>query len=95
MTMHCYDPSEVEYDDAGFEKPMPTEKCLNHPSPECSGPTRTRTSRSGLTHSLKCDGCQSALDVRLDEINERYPDSANPPSWFDPTYAGESWDGDY
>lgn len=28
------------------------------------------------------------------ELNERYPDSPNPPSWFDPTIAGESWDED-
>jgi|TARA_Y100000310_G_C20432547_1_gene692160 hypothetical protein len=33
--------------------------------------------------------------VRLAEyarIDRDYPDSPNPPEWFDPTYAGEVWD---
>ena len=47
-----------------------------------------------MTHSLKCTGCQTALEDRLNEFDRRYPDSATPPSWFDPTYAGESWDED-
>lgn len=94
MSMFTYDPDEIEYDEDGFAKAMPTERCLNYPSDECSGSTRPRTSRSGLTHSLKCDGCQDALDERLDEIDRHYPDSPIAPDWFDPTYAGENWDDD-
>lgn len=94
MSMSTYDDSELAYDDDGFAKPMPTERCDNYPSESCKGTTLPRTSRSGLTHSLKCTGCQSALDDRLDEIDRRYPDSDVAPSWFDPTYAGESWDGE-
>lgn len=92
--MMTYDADELEYDDGGFVKEMPTERCDNHPSPTCSGTTLPRTSRSGLTHSLKCTGCQNDLDERLDEIDQRYPDSDVAPSWFDPTYVGESWDGE-
>ncbi len=83
------------YDEHGFEVPGPTEWCLNFDQGRCSGNTQTRYSRSGLTQSVKCDGCQYTLDEKLDEIQQRYPDSPVAPSWFDPTYAGESWDEDY
>lgn len=33
------------------------------------------------------------LEAREKSI-ERYENSDVPPSWFDPTFAGESWDGD-
>lgn len=95
MTFSTYTPDEVEYDEHGWAKPMPTEKCLHFPSANCAGHTMPRTSRSGLTHSLKCEGCQQALDKELDKIERRYPDSSTPPSWFDETYAGETWDEDY
>lgn len=94
MTFSTYEPGDLEYDDQGFAKAMPTERCDNYPSEQCGGETYPRTSRSGLTHSLKCDGCQAALDDRLDEIDRRYPDSPIAPSWFDPTYAGEHWDSE-
>jgi len=35
------------------------------------------------------------VQPRIDEVRERYPDSSFAPSWFDPSYAGESWDDDY
>jgi hypothetical protein len=41
--------------------------------------------------------CEVAWGKRLDEqerIDRDYPDSPHPPSWFDYTLAGESWDGD-
>lgn len=91
MSTYTYDPDEVEHDDEGYAKALPTERCQNYPSAECAGDTWPRTSRSGLTHSLKCDACQEALDQALDAINERYPDTPHAPSWFDPTYAGERW----
>jgi hypothetical protein len=28
------------------------------------------------------------------ELRQHYPDSATPPSWFDPSIAGEVWDLD-
>lgn len=39
--------------------------------------------------------CELHWGQRLDrqqEISRNYPDSPSPPSWFDPTYAGETWD---
>lgn len=93
MSMTTYDPSDLDYDDDGFVKAMPTERCLNYPSDSCAGDTLPRTSRSGMTRSLKCDGCRAELDERLDEIEQRYPRQA--PADFDPTYAGETWDEDY
>lgn len=92
MSMYTYDPAELEVDEHGFAKPMPTERCVHYPSGNCAGPTLPRTSRSGLTHSLKCDGCQDALDEQLDAIERRYPKQA--PADFDPLYAGEVWDED-
>lgn len=62
---------------------------------DCGGPVEERTSRSGATTSVKCENCYNALQERLDEIESRYPDSPFAPSWFDPTYAGETWDCDY
>lgn len=89
---------ESEYDEQGFELPLPAAACINgdvlNPTP-CAGPVHTRLSRSGLTTSYRCEAHEAEHQERLDEISERYPDTAIPPGWFDPTYAGESWDGDY
>lgn len=61
---------------------------------KCAGPTRERLSRSGLTAAVICAAHEDALNARLDQIDRRYPDSPNPPAWFDAGYAGESWDGE-
>lgn len=90
--------SEFDYTDGewyDWDAPGPTSACHNYPSPTCEGGVTTVTSRSGLTTSHKCDGCQIALNAALDAIDERYPDTSAAPSWFDPTYAGETWDSDY
>lgn len=60
----------------------------------CAGEVTERLSRSGLTRSHICELHREQLEEQLDRIAERYPDTATPPSWFDPTYAGESWDGE-
>lgn len=72
--------------------------CLNwdtNVDGDCGGPVEQRISRSGCTVSLKCENCHNRLQDRLDQIQRDYPDSSTPPSWFDPTYAGETWDDDY
>lgn len=71
--------------------------CLYAGDPDlaCGGEVFERVSRSGATVSVKCQNHQDALDERLDAIERVYPDSAMPPAWFDPTYAGETWDEDY
>ncbi|OYN81880.1 hypothetical protein CG716_05270 [Mycolicibacterium sphagni] len=34
------------------------------------------------------------VQPRIDAIRQQYPDTDTPPSWFDPTYAGERWNED-
>jgi hypothetical protein len=61
----------------------------------CEGEVSVYWSRSGLTSTERCEGHQRAHWDALDAIAQRYPDSDTPPAWFDPTYAGESWNDDY
>lgn len=91
--MTDFDYTEGEWFD--HDAPAPTERCHFYPSPECGGPVTTVVSRSGLTTSHKCEAHQQQVNAALDAIDRRYPDSPFAPSWFDPTYAGESWDSDY
>ena len=44
--------------------------------------------------------CAAHGDAQIDRANDpnsvaKYADSDVPPSWFDPTIAGERWDEDY
>ena len=48
-----------------------------------------------MTSTFRCDSHESEHQDVLDGISRRYPDSDVAPSWFDPTYAGESWNDDY
>lgn len=71
--------------------------CLDAPLGEmCEGPVEYRFPLSGTGKSFpRCDKhWEKRLEVQRG-IDERYPDSPIPPPDFDPTYAGESWDGDY
>jgi hypothetical protein len=61
----------------------------------CKGPVDDYSSRSGMTSAKRCDGHWFAHCDRLNAISRDYPDSPSAPSWFDPSYAGESWDEDY
>ena len=77
---------------------MTTEiKCLDdYGKGECAGEVEYRFPLSGTGRSFP--RCDKHWDVRLDaqdRINRDYPDSDTPPSWFDPTAAGERWDDDY
>lgn len=72
--------------------------CMTSKQPDatpCKGEVGTYWSRSGLTSTKRCEGHQRAHEEVLDGIANRYPDSDMAPSWFDPTYAGESWSDDY
>lgn len=71
-------------------------ECLNRHDGKCKGEVGWHTVGSRPKAFRRCDFHQ---DVRLDQYNnpnsmEMYADSVSPPSWFDPTYAGESWDGE-
>jgi|TARA_B100001093_G_scaffold232871_2_gene223279 hypothetical protein len=43
----------------------------------------------------RCEKHHEAAVKAAAAIAERYPDTPNPPEWFDPSYAGEHWDSDY
>lgn len=73
-----------------------TEKfeCINGPA-ECRGHVELRMALSGT--GIPYPRCGKHWHDRL-ELEERlradYPDTPNPPSWFDPADAGERWDHD-
>jgi hypothetical protein len=80
---------------------MPME-CHDSDRGPCRGEVNEYRSRSGCTVSQRCDKHQDEYNERMDalheDINSRYPGYDNPnsppPQWFDPSYAGESWDGE-
>lgn len=68
--------------------------CLNEDA-DCKGEVEYRMALSSTGRSFP--RCDHHWRLRLDEqerINRDYPDSPVAPSWFDPSYAGESWDED-
>jgi hypothetical protein len=78
---------------------MPTldaSECLDFHLGNCAGEVEYRMPLSGTGRSFaRCDLHWSERLDAQDRINRRYPDSPFAPAGFDPTYAGESWDGDY
>lgn len=73
--------------------------CLEE-SDECAGEiiSRFALSGSGIAYprcDFHYDEYVERVQPAIDAVNERYPDSSQPPAWFDPTYAGECWDDDY
>lgn len=69
-------------------------RCLEQ-GDACGGEVIARESLSGTgTRIARCDAHWSArLDLE-DRLRRDYPDSPNPPAWFDASYAGECWDVD-
>ncbi len=70
--------------------------CLELHKGDCKGDVEARESLSGT--GLPIPRCDNHWELRLEwqeRHNERYPDSATPPSWFDPAAAGERWNDDY
>ncbi len=73
-----------------------TPECLNRHDGNCSGNVEYRESLSGTgTPIPRCDGHWSERLELQDRLRRDYPDTSTPPAWFDPAYAGESWDDDY
>lgn len=72
-------------------------RCLDDTGPTvCKGPVEYRDALSGTGRSFP--RCAKHWDERLDtqeRLNRDYPDSPNPPAWFDESYAGERWSDDY
>lgn len=77
-------------------------ECVDSDRSECEGEVLTEWSRSGATQSARCRRHRDEYEERMDEvhrdISSRYPGydipGSPPPDWFDPYYAGESWDED-
>jgi hypothetical protein len=72
-------------------------RCLEASDPRhaCKGAVEYRESLSGTgTPIPRCDAAWSDALDRHERITRDYPDSPNPPSWFDASYAGETWDVD-
>ena len=61
----------------------------------CRGPVEYRTTPD-RTDGKSFLRCEAHFEERLAD-SERILEltSATPPSWFDPTYAGERWEEDY
>jgi hypothetical protein len=61
---------------------------------ECSGPVEMRTTPD-RTDGKHFPRCEAHFEARLAE-SARTADLRGdvPPAWFDPSYAGESWDED-
>jgi hypothetical protein len=76
------------------------ETCLNathfkEKMGQCAGEVALRPSLTGTgTPIARCDKHWRLACEREYEHRRVYPDSPNPPSWFDPSIAGESWDAD-
>jgi hypothetical protein len=77
-------------------------ECVQDSDVACRGEVESYRSRSGCTVSERCDAHQDAYYERMDALEARlnadYPGydipGSAPPAWFDPSYAGESWDGE-
>lgn len=69
-------------------------QCLDRHKGDCQGAVEMRHSMSPTGRSFP--RCDKHLEDRL-EVQDKYREyqSDTPPSWFDPTYAGERWDEDY
>lgn len=72
------------------EVPMPAEECLEY-SDDCKGPVDYHAIGNGRAFPRCAHHWSRRLDARATSM-EAYAEVLNPPSWFDPTYAGESWD---
>jgi hypothetical protein len=68
--------------------------CLREHKGNCEGEIGVRYSDLGTAIYECAKHQQETLDY-LDGVRRRYPDTSNPPSWFDEADAGERWDDDY
>lgn len=93
-TLHSFDTSRFGTDfELEIERPTDPRECVNY-GPDCRGEVDW-FDPSGRGRSAQ--RCGHHQDVRAEQYKnsiERYADCATPPAWFDPTYAGESWDGE-
>ena len=74
--------------------------CLDSRDSPCQGDVNLYLALSGS--GMRWPRCEhhyrsyvERVQPQINAVRERYPDTDTPPSWFDPTYAGEHWDEDY
>lgn len=75
-------------------------ECLSDRDGNCSGEIGLHESSTGASASFRCAFHQAEQVERMRPLIERvrkdYPGfdvpGSLPPPWFDPAYAGESWD---
>ena len=73
---------------------LDAEECLEHGvESECRGPVEMHTT-DGRRSWPRCTKHAADRLARFENSIERYADSDVEPSWFDPSYAGESWNDD-
>lgn len=67
-------------------------ECLESHTEQCRGPVGWHSIDPGRHKAFpRCDKhWEDRLESRENSI-EKYENSDVPPSWFDPTYAGETW----
>lgn len=67
-------------------------ECINGPE-LCAGHVEYRMalSKTGVSYP-RCEAHWGARLDTEDRLRRDYPDSPIAPAWFDPSYAGESWD---
>ena len=71
-------------------------ECLEDHTGDCEGDVELRPSLTGTgTPIARCDGHWAKRLDTEDDHRRVYPDSSQPPDWFDPEAAGERWDDDY
>lgn len=76
------------------EVPYPAEDCLEYDPDECEGPVELRWPGSGHASWPRCEFHGDRRVERAEDSIERWADCVLPPSWFDPSAIGESWDGE-
>lgn len=74
--------------------PIDPSECLEY-GEDCSGPVGFHSTGPALSTFPRCDFHQDRRQERYESSIERESESDSPPSWFDPTYAGERWESDY
>lgn len=68
-------------------------ECLNY-GDDCSGPVEYHTTGRSMRAWPRCAHHADQRHESYENSIERYADSDVAPGWFDPSYAGESWDGE-
>jgi hypothetical protein len=69
-------------------------ECMDEWMGECRGEVMYRQVSAFATPWPRCDKHFALRMERRQKSMEYYADSDVPPSWFDPTIAGERWDED-